>query len=124
METHVRYIARSPIFDTEKAFHIDFPVDHVKIPGIRRKNHESDERPVTVTPIEEPNHWKLDVHGFCILREETHLDPHDVYTKKKEIQDAYWHEIEAILHKHFPRYSRIEGFDLTVSMIPLAKMAQ
>ncbi|KAH0556663.1 hypothetical protein GP486_005535 [Trichoglossum hirsutum] len=109
METHVRYLARSPIFETEKAFSTDYPVDHVE--GARRTNHEVDDRPVTVSAIEDPSYWKLDVHGFCILHAETHLDP---YKKKREVQDAYWYEIEAILHKHFPQYSRIEGFDLTL----------
>ncbi|KAL6409840.1 hypothetical protein AUP68_06238 [Ilyonectria robusta] len=112
METHVRYLARSPIFETERAFSTDFPVDHVD--RARRTNHEVDDRPVTVAPIEDPSQWKLDVHGFCILHAETHLDPQDVYTKKKEVQGGYWYEIEAILHKHFPQYSRVESFDLTV----------
>lgn len=112
METHVRYLARSPIFEIEKAFSTDYPVDHVE--GARRTNHEADDRPVTVAAVEDPSHWKLDVHGFCFLHAETHLNPNDVYTKKKEVQDAFWYEIEAILHKHFPQYSRIESFDLTV----------
>lgn len=112
METHVRYLARSPIFEKEKAFSTDFPVDHVK--GAEQTNHEADHRPMTVAAIADPSHWKLDVHGFCILHAETHLDPHDVYTKKREVQDAYWYEIEAILHKHLSQYSRIECFDLTV----------
>ena len=72
---------------------------------------------MTVTAIEDPSDWKLDVHGFCILHAETHLNPHDVYTKKKEVQAAYWYEIEAILHMHFLQYSRIESFDLTVRAI-------
>lgn len=67
-----------------------------------------------VAAIEDPSHWKLDVHGFCILHAETHLDPNDVCTNKRQVQDAYWYEIEAILHKHFLQYSRIESFDLTV----------
>lgn len=115
METRVRYLARSPIFETEKAFSTDFPVDHVK--GARRTNHEAEDRLVTVAAIENSSHWKLDVHGFCLLHADTHLDPNDVYTKKKQVQDAYWYEIEAILHKNFPRYSRIESFDLTVSTV-------
>ena len=118
MDTRVRYLARSPIFEIEKAFSTDYPVDHVE--GARRTNHEADDRQVTVAAIEDPSHWKLDVHGFCFLHAETHLDPDDVYTKKKEVQDAFWYEIEAILHKHFPQYSRIESFDLTVGTKPFS----
>lgn len=112
MKTHVRYLGRSPIFGKEKAFSTDFPVDHVK--GAKRTNHKADHRPMTVTAIKNPSNWKLDVHGFCILHAKTHLNPHDVCTKKREVQAAYWYEIEAILHEHFPQYSRIESFDLTV----------
>jgi hypothetical protein len=114
METYVRYLARSPIFEKEKAFSTDFPVDHVE--GARRTNHEADDRLVTVTAIKNPSQWDLDVHGFCFLHAETHLDRNDVYTRKKEVQDAYWYEIEAILHRNFPQYSRIESFDLTVGI--------
>ncbi|KAL3952366.1 hypothetical protein ACCO45_012309 [Purpureocillium lilacinum] len=112
METHVRYLGRSAIFKTEKAFSTDFPVDHVE--GARRTNHEIDDRAVTVTAITDHNQWRLDVHGFCILHAKTHLNPRDAYEKKDEVQDAYWYEIEAIMHKNFPQYSRIECFDLTL----------
>jgi hypothetical protein len=113
METHVRYLARSPIFETEKAFSTGFPVDHAE--GARRINHKADDRLMAVAAIEDPSHWKLDVHGFCILHAETHLDPHKVSMNKRDVQDAYWYEIEAVLHKHFLQYSKIESFDLTVS---------
>jgi hypothetical protein len=115
METSIRYLARSPIFEKEKAFSTDFPVDHVE--GARRTNNEADDRLVTVAEIKNSSQWKLDVHGFCLLHADTHLDRKDVYTKKKEIQNAYWYEIEAILHENFPQYSRIEGFDLTVCVL-------
>ena len=118
METHVRYLARNPLYETEKAFSTDFPVDHVE--GARQTNNEADDRPMTVAVIEDPGYWQLNVHGICILHAETHLDPHAVYTKRKEVQNDYWYEIEAILHKHFPQYSRIESFDLTVGTIAYA----
>ena len=112
METHVRYLARSSIFETEQAFQTDYPVDHVN--GARRTNHEADDRPMIVAAIEDLSQWKLDRHGFCFLHGDTHLEAPDVYNKKREVQDAYCYEIEAILHSHFPQYSRIESFDLTV----------
>lgn len=112
MNAYVRYLSRSPIYDKEKAFSTDFPVDHVE--GARRTNHELDDRLTTVTAISNVSQWKLDVNGFCVLRAETHLSLQDIYTKKRDVQGAYWYEIEAILHRHFPQYSKIEAFDLTV----------
>lgn len=112
METGISYLARTPILETEKAFDTDFPVNDVS--DARATNHMTEERIVKVNEVVDPKHWDLNVHGFCILNEETHLDPHDAFTRKREVQKAYWYEIEAILHKHFPEYTRIESYDCTV----------
>ncbi|KAK0747422.1 putative CmcJ-like methyltransferase [Apiosordaria backusii] len=112
METRIRYMARSPILQTEKAFSTDFPVDHVD--DARSTNLVADDRPVTVHAIQDPNQWELDTHGFCILRAEVHLDLDRIDTHRREVENAFWYDIEAILHEKFPRYSRIEAYDLTV----------
>ncbi|KAK1706802.1 putative CmcJ-like methyltransferase [Colletotrichum lupini] len=112
METTVFYVAKTPNLASEKAFSIDYPVDHVK--GARRENTRPDLQPMTISPIVDHDAWKLDIHGFCILHGKAHLDPEKVYTDKASVQDAYWHDIEAIMHENFPQYSRIECFDLTV----------
>ncbi|KAK0609968.1 putative CmcJ-like methyltransferase [Bombardia bombarda] len=115
MEGHIQYMAKSSNLETEKAFIIDFPIDHVQgIEGLRSKNVKPEERKVTLEEITSPNKWNLDVHGFCILRAITKVDPNEVYSNREEFQKAYWYEIEALLHDRFPRYSRIEAFDLTV----------
>lgn len=115
METSIGYIARTPNLEAEKAFSTDYPVDHIE--GARQGNTKLDYRRVTVTAIEDRDKWKLDTHGFCILRGNTHLDTEKVYVDKVAIQDAYWQELEAILHESFPQYSRIECFDLTVGRL-------
>ncbi|KAI1655691.1 hypothetical protein F4813DRAFT_381965 [Daldinia decipiens] len=112
METSIQYVARTSNLESEKAFSTDIPVDHVE--GARRGNTRPDHRPVTVTAIENSDEFKLDVYGFCVVHGSTHLDPDLASINKKAVQNAYWHEIEATLHKNFPRYSRIEAFDLTV----------
>ncbi|KAG9250322.1 putative CmcJ-like methyltransferase [Emericellopsis atlantica] len=115
METHIQYIIRDPILRVEKAFTTDFPIDHVNgVEGIRMQNIHWEKRQVIVEEIVDPRSWKLDVHGFCFLRAETRLDPEKAYKQKDEVKDAFWHEIEAILHHHFPQYSRIEAFDFTL----------
>lgn len=113
MKATLNYLARSPVFETEKAFSTDFPVDHV--PGARRTNHTIEAREVNITAITDNNTWSLDKHGFCMIRAKTNLDADEVYSPqgREKVQDAYWYDIEAILHEHFPQYSRIECFDLT-----------
>lgn len=115
METSIQYIARTPNLKTEKAFSTDFPVDHVE--GAYRTNTQPDHRPKVVTPLGDPKEWNLDIHGFCVLHGKTHLDTEKAYKDKSAVQEAYWHEIEAILHQEFPQYSRIECFDFTVSSL-------
>lgn len=114
MQTSIHYIARTPNLDKEKAFITDFPVDHVE--GAVRQNTKADHRQVLVNAIRQPDRFKLDEHGFCFLRgRQINLDPEKACRDKDSIEQAYWYEIEAILHEQFPQYSRIECFDTTVS---------
>ncbi len=91
METRIKYMARSPIHQTEKAFSTDFPVDHVE--GARSTNLVADDRPVTVHPIQDPEHWDLDTHGFCIIKAEVHLDLDRVDAHRKEVEISFWYGI-------------------------------
>lgn len=115
METIISYLARDAIFEKEKAFDTDFPVDYLE--GVRATNHTSDERTVLINEIKEPDKWDLNVHGFCVVKAETSLDPHDAFVRKSEVQSDYWYQIEALLHAKFPHYSRIESYDYTVGLI-------
>lgn len=108
------YLAQSTIFETEKAFDTDFPVDH--IPSARKTNHENDIRTINIYEVKDPKQWDLNVHGFCILQAETHLSSYDAFKNKEEAQKSYWYEIEALIHEHFPEYTRIESYDCTVWM--------
>ena len=83
MDTYMRYTARSPVLKVEKAFNIDFPVDHVE--EARRTNIEADIKRVTVNPVTDPHHWKLDTHGFCILHAKSHLDLHEVFARRERV---------------------------------------
>ncbi|CAI6073687.1 unnamed protein product [Clonostachys chloroleuca] len=113
MQTSIHYIARTPNLDREKAFTTDFPVDHVE--GAVRQNTKADHRQVLVNAIDQPDRFNLDEHGFCFLRgRQINLDPEKACRDKDSIEQAYWSEIEAILHEQFPQYSRIECFDTTV----------
>lgn len=111
-ETKISYLARSAHFETEKAFDTDFPVDHV--PSGRRTNHKNDTQSVKIQDITYPGNWDLNIHGFCILNGATSLKAEDAFTRKTEVQQSYWYEIEALLHDKFPEYTRIECYDCTV----------
>jgi hypothetical protein len=117
METSISYLAQDPLFDIEKPFDTDVPVDH--IPGARASNHKNDERAMTVYPITDPCEWDLEKHGFCFIRAKTGLTAQDALTRKREVQKGYWFEIEALLHENFPQYSRIECYDCTVCLFLL-----
>lgn len=113
MHTTLHYIARTPNLNTEKAFITDFPVDHVE--GAIRQNTEADHREVLIAAIDDTDKFFLDIHGFCFIRGcQTSLDPEKACKHKDSIKEAYWYQIEAILHERFPHYSRIECFDMTV----------
>ena len=112
METSISYLAQHPIFDIEKPFDTDVPVEH--IPGARASNHRNDQRDVTVYPITNPKDWDLEKHGFCFIRAKTNLTADDAFQRKREVQKDYWYELEALLHENFPEYSRIECYDCTV----------
>lgn len=120
-QTQMAYLARSKIFEIEKAFDTDYPVDHV--PGARKTNHENDTRQVDVNNMTDMNHWDLDTHGFCILKAQTSPRCNDTFMDReayaqKDLREMshkdYWTEIEALLHNKFPCYSRIDGYDCTV----------
>jgi len=112
MQTSISYLARDSIFDKEKPFDTDVPVDH--IPHARASNHSNDEQNVAVFPITDSTEWDLEKHGFCFIKAKTTLTAQDAFTRKREVQKGYWFEIEALLHERFPQYSRIECFDCTV----------
>jgi hypothetical protein len=112
METSISYLAQDLIFDIEKPFDTDVPVDHT--PGARASNHRNDERAVTVYAITDPSEWDLEKHGFGFIKAKTGLKAEDALTRKREVQEEYWYEIEALLYENYPQYSRIECYDCTV----------
>ena len=115
MQTSISYLAQDPIFDVEKPFDTDVPVDHIT--RARASNHSNDERDVTVIPIIDPAEWDLEKHGFCFIKAKTGLKAEDALTRKREVQKDYWYEIEALLHEYFPQYSRIDCYDCTVQTL-------
>jgi hypothetical protein len=121
-QTMIPYLARSKVFETEKAFDTDYPVDHV--PGARRTNHEDDTRQAHIRNVTNMEDWSLNTHGFCVFKAQTSSQTDGVFMDqeayaqrgtREQAHKEYWYEIEALLHEKFPEYSRIDGYDCTVT---------
>ncbi|KAK3372249.1 putative CmcJ-like methyltransferase [Podospora didyma] len=112
IDATVHYIARDEAYKAEKAFDTGFPVSH--IPGARQTNHRVEPHGVKVHQIRDPSRYALDVHGFCVIRADLDINPHDAVTQLSEIQFSIWDKLERILERDFPQYTRIESYDLNV----------
>jgi hypothetical protein len=110
MVTIMPYIERNELYDREKLYAADFEVDV----GQKATNHIFAQTPVLIHDIVSFQDFDLDTHGFCVLKEETTLKAEDALDRPQEVEASYCSEIEILLHKHFPEYSRIESMDFIV----------
>ena len=121
METTICYLAHDKLFNAVKPFSADFSVDHIE--GAQATNLTADEREVIIHPIISFEDFKLDIHGFCILRSHNSLVPEEILGNKEGVQQAYWREIQELLLVNFPEYRRVECHDLTVYQTPYSTVA-
>jgi hypothetical protein len=112
IRTGIHYLARDDLYKVEKPFSADFEVDGMI--GAKKSNLIMDVREVDITPIIGPNQFNIDTHGFCIINQETSLTLEDALEKPGEVEPIYQHELEAVLHKHLPKYKRFESLDFVV----------
>lgn len=108
--TNIQYIARDPIYKIEKAFSADF----VPATGDAPMNHIFDLRRMLISDIVSPDHFDIDIHGFCVLKAETNLSAESALLNQATIEKDYFNEIEALLHSKFPEYKRIETMNFIV----------
>lgn len=108
--TTISYLARLSLYTQEKPYSADFsPGD-----GSKQTNHTYDPASVTIRPIRSPESFDLHTHGFCVLQAPSCLDAQDVLLRPREVEEAAYAEAEALLHRHFPEYERIEAMSMTV----------
>lgn len=110
--TRVRYLARDDLYSREKPYSADFDVDGQN--GARKSNLITTDCSVQVTPVTNRDVFDINVNGFCVLKEDTSLTLEDALNKPEEAELEYQAELERILHKHFPEYTRLEGLDFVV----------
>ncbi|RYC56770.1 hypothetical protein CHU98_g9434 [Xylaria longipes] len=112
LETKVRYLARDDLYRVEKPYSADFAVDEQS--GAKRSNMITTDRHVQVVPVTSRDVFDINLNGFCILNEDTNLTLEDALERPEEAELEYQAELELILHKHFPEYTRFEGLDFVV----------
>ncbi|MCJ1309173.1 hypothetical protein MMC25_002829 [Agyrium rufum] len=112
IETHLPYLSRVNLYETEKPFGADFPVDHFD--GAKLSNHVFEQVPITVQDARDRGPFDLDTNGFCVLQAETSLAAVEASNTKTPAIARFLTEIERLLYKSFPGYSRIEVMDFQV----------
>ncbi|KAI8949996.1 putative CmcJ-like methyltransferase [Xylaria longipes] len=109
LETKVRYLARDDLYRVEKPYSADFAVDEQS--GAKRSNMITTDRHVQVVPVTSRDVFDINLNGFCI---DTNLTLEEALERPEEAELEYQAELELILHKHFPEYTRFEGLDFVV----------
>lgn len=113
LKTKVKYLSRDDLYSAEKPYSADFEVGERN--GAKRSNINTTVCDVLVLPIAGRHDFDINVNGFCILAEDTSLTLKEALDRPEEAELKYHAELEQILHKHFPEYTRFEGLDFVVS---------
>jgi hypothetical protein len=106
----ISYLAREPLYKQEKPYSADFEPGS----GIKQSNHVYNVTRAKIRNITDPSQFRLDTHGFCILQSPLSMRPEDVLSDHRLIQDAYFAEMEELIHRHFPEYERVDAMSMTV----------
>jgi hypothetical protein len=112
----ISYLAREPLYKQEKPYSADFEPGS----GIKQSNHVYNVTRAKIRNITDPSQFRLDTHGFCILQSPLSMRPEDVLSDHRLIQDAYFAEMEELIHRHFPEYERVDAMSMTVCQVPFS----
>jgi hypothetical protein len=110
--THMPYLARDELYNEEKPFGADFPVDHFE--GGELAHHIFDNKAITGHDVRGREPPALDRNGFCFIKAPTSLTAAGATNSLSPPVAKYLGEIERILYKTFSEYSRIEIMDFQV----------
>ena len=112
VQTTLPYLARDKLYDNEKPFGADFPVDRFE--GAQLANHKFESCPVVVHDIRGAKSATLEENGFQFVKASTSLSAVDADNTRTPAVDRYLKEIEVLLYENFPDYERIEVMDFQV----------
>ncbi|KAI7288788.1 hypothetical protein KC343_g1093 [Hortaea werneckii] len=112
VHSQMRYLARDKLYQSEKPYSADFETDELN--GQRKSNFILELCNVDVSPMTSLSGFDMDVNGFCVLEEDTSLTFEDAATRPEQAESEYQRQLEQILHKHFPVYTRLEPLDFVI----------
>lgn len=121
VETTLLYLARDKLYDVEKPFSAEFTIEEAE--GVQKTNYILSEVPVTIqaispsaTGVHSSNRFRLDVNGFCVFEDTTHLDVKAALERSGAAEAEYLEELKVILRKRFPEYTRVEALEFVASI--------
>jgi hypothetical protein len=112
VQTSLPYLARDALYDHEKPFGADFPVD--RFDGAHGANHTFDSHPVVIHDVRGAKPLCLEENGFQFIKASTSLTAADATNTKTPAVAKYLIEVETLLYEKFPEYERIEVMDFQV----------
>lgn len=113
LSTSIPYLARNALYQREKPYQMDHTVSRPD--GVGFANHELERHAVVVLDIRHCQKPSIERNGFCILEAKTTLSASQADNARTPAMDKYLDEIERMLYREFPEYTRIEILDWGVS---------
>lgn len=113
VNSHMTFLARNELYQTEKPYTTDFPVDEIE--GAKMTNQIFDTQPVLfhdARVAKEP--LTLDQNGFCFVKAKTSLQAEEATPEKTELMEQYLQEVADILRDKFPQYKEVKSLDFQV----------
>jgi hypothetical protein len=105
------FLARSPLFHTEKPFQTDFLVDG--IPGAAMTNHVFDVRPVTFRDVRCQPPLDLDRNGVAFLKARASLTVGEATSERTPVMEKFVEEVISVLRGEFSHYTDIRFMDFS-----------
>ena len=112
--TSIPYLARNELYKREKPYQLDHTV--ARPDGVDFTNHEFDRYSVTVEDLRHGPKPLIEQNGFCIVNAKTTLSADHASNERTPAMTKYLDEIEKLLYRQFPEYSRIEVLDWGVRL--------
>lgn len=107
------YLAKSDIYQREKPYGADFPVDHIE--GATMTNHAFEIHPVRFRDIRNRKEdLNLDTNGACLIKARTSLLAEEASNSATPAMKRYVDDVLRLLQQKCPEYVEIRVMDFQV----------